>query len=74
MVCTWAKEICGHQSNKNWSAGFKARHNDILDCRYLNTIDLARHKAGSAASYRQYFTILVQKMDQYSIQLSQATP
>jgi hypothetical protein len=48
-VCTWAKEICGHQPKKNWSAGFKARHKDVLDCRYLNTIDLARHKADSAA-------------------------
>jgi len=68
MVATWAKEMCGRQPNKNWSAGFKARHDDILDCRYLNTIDLARHKADSAASYRQYFTILRQKMDRYSVQ------
>jgi hypothetical protein len=68
MVATWAKGMCGHQPNKNWSAGFKARHDDILDCRYLNTIDLARHKADSAASHRQYFITLRQKMDWYSIQ------
>ena len=68
MVATWAMELCGQQPNKNWSAGFKARHKDVLDCRYLSTIDLARHKADSEASYNQYFTILKQKMDQYNIQ------
>jgi hypothetical protein len=52
----------------NWSTSFKARHKDILDSRYLNAIDLARHKADSKASYEQYFTILRQKMDQYNIQ------
>jgi hypothetical protein len=60
--------MCGKDPGKNWSASFKARHKDILDCRYLNTIDLARHKADSEASYSQYFTIPRQKMEQYSIQ------
>ena len=68
IVTLWASHICGKEPSKNWSAGFKARHKDILDCRYLNTIDLARHKADSEASYSQYFTILRQKIDQYSIQ------
>ena len=68
IVTLWASRICGKEPGKNWSAGFKARHKDILDCRYLNTIDLARHKADSKASYSQYFTILRQKMEQYSIQ------
>ena len=40
----------------------------MLDSRYLNNIDLARHKADSEASYRQYFTVLKQKIDQYNIQ------
>jgi hypothetical protein len=68
IVTLWASRMCGKEPGKNWSAGFKARHKDILDCRYLNTIDLARHKADSKASYSQYFTILRQKMDQYNIQ------
>jgi hypothetical protein len=49
--------LCGSEPGKNWSTGFKARHKDILDSRYLNAIDLARHKADSKASYEQYFTI-----------------
>jgi hypothetical protein len=68
IVTLWASHMCGKEPGKNWSAGFKARHKDILDCRYLNTIDLARHKADSKASYSQYFTILRQKMEQYNIQ------
>jgi hypothetical protein len=50
------------------TASFKARHKDILDSRYLKVIDLARPKAGSKASYEQYFTILRQKMARYNIQ------
>ena len=65
MVTLWASVLCGTEPGKNWSSGFKARHKDVLDSRYLNTIDLARHKADSKASYQQYFTILRQKMDQY---------
>jgi hypothetical protein len=68
MVALWASCVCGKQPGKNWSADFKARHKDVLDCRYLNTIDLSRHKADSAASHRQYFSTLRQKIDQYSIQ------
>jgi hypothetical protein len=68
MVTTWAASICGIEPGKDWSAAFKARHKDILDSRYLNTLDLARHKADSEASYRQYFTVLRQKIDQYNIQ------
>jgi len=55
--------LCGEEPGKNWSQAFKARHEDILDSRYLNTLDLARHKADSQASYRQYFAILKQKID-----------
>jgi hypothetical protein len=55
--------MCGIEPRKDWSTAFKARHKDILDSRYLNTLDLVRHKADSEASYRQYFTVLRQKID-----------
>ena len=58
MVTAWAVELCGQQLNKSGSAGFKVTHQGVLNCRYLNTIDLARHKADSETSYRQYFTLL----------------
>jgi hypothetical protein len=60
--------LCGSEPGKNWSASFKARHKDVLDSRYLNTIDLPRHKVDSRASNEQCFTIRRQKMDQYNIQ------
>jgi hypothetical protein len=69
MATTWAASICGTEPGKDWSTAFKARHKDILDSRYLNTLDLARHKADSEASYRQYFTVLRQKIDQYMLQI-----
>jgi hypothetical protein len=68
IVTLWASHIYGKEPGKNWSADFKAGYKDILDCRYLNTIDLARHKTDSKASYSRYFTIVRQKMEQYSIQ------
>jgi hypothetical protein len=60
--------MCSTEPGKDWSAAFKARYKDVLNSRYLNTLDLIRHKADSEASYRQYFTVLRQKIDQYNIQ------
>ena len=68
IVASWAAVICSLVPRKNWTAGFTARHKDSLACKYLNTIDLERHKADSESSYRQYFTVLKQKIDQYNIQ------
>lgn len=52
---------------KNWAAGFKARHKDLLNSSYFNTIDLARHKADSGPSYGHCFAVLKQDLDQYFI-------
>jgi hypothetical protein len=60
--------LCSEEPGKNWSQAFRARYEDILDCRYLNNLDLSRHKADSQALYEQYSTILRQKMDKYNIQ------
>jgi hypothetical protein len=60
--------MCGSEPSKNWSADFKRRRKPILDCRYSNTLDLERHKSESEPSFRQYFNILRQKMDHYSMQ------
>lgn len=65
MVRVWASALCGPEPGKNWSAGFRARHKDTLDCRYLDNIDLERHKADSEPSYSRYFAILKQKTAQY---------
>jgi hypothetical protein len=68
MVRAWAATLCGTEPSKNWCAAFRVRHKDELDCRYLNTIDLERHRADSESSYRQYFAILEQKIIEYNIQ------
>ena len=68
MVRAWAAALCGTEPSKNWCAAFRVRHTDELDCRYLSTIDLERHKADSESSYKQYFTVLKQKRIEYKIQ------
>lgn len=56
------------EPGKNWSAGFRRWHEATLDQRYLNTLDLERYKAESESSFRQYFTILEEKIALYNIQ------
>jgi hypothetical protein len=53
MVTPRAWNLCAEEPGKNWSQAFRARHEDILDCRYLDTLDLSGHKADSQASYKQ---------------------
>lgn len=62
-----AQEICGKKPSNNWSTRFVARHKDQLDARYLNTLDLARHKADSRTSYEHYFDILSARIKEYDI-------
>ena len=67
ILANIAQEICGKKPSKNWSTRFVARHEDQLDARYLNTLDLARHKADYRASYEQYFDILSARLKEYNI-------
>jgi hypothetical protein len=46
----------------------RRRNEAVLDCRYLNTLDLERHQAESESSFRQYFAVLQEKIDLYGIQ------
>ena len=67
IVANIAQELCGKAPSKNWATRFVARNRDQLDARYLNTLDLARHKADSRASYEQYFDILNTRIKDYDI-------
>jgi hypothetical protein len=67
IVANVAQELCGKTPSKNWATRFVARHKDQLDARYLNTLDLARHKADSKASYEYYFDILSARIKKYDI-------
>jgi hypothetical protein len=62
-----AAELAGRPPSKNWCSRFVSRHRDKLDGRYLNTIDLSRHKADSRASYKQYFETIGRKIEEYQI-------
>merc|ERR1712070_161628 len=67
IVANIAQEICGRRLSKNWASRFVTRHKHRLDARYLNTIDLARHRADSRSSYEAYFAIVGQKIEEYKI-------
>jgi transposase-like protein len=67
MLASIAQELCGKKPSKNWVARFVARHRAQLDARYLNTLDLARHKADSRASYEHYFDVLSARIKEYDI-------
>jgi transposase-like protein len=67
IVANIAQELCGRRLSKNWSSRFVARHKHRLDARYLNTIDLARHRADSRSNYEAYFAIIGQKIEEYKI-------
>ena len=67
ILANIAQELCGKAPSKNWSTRFVARHKDQLDARYLNTLDLARHKADSRASYEHYFDVVSARIDEYDI-------
>jgi len=68
MVRAWAAALCGTEPGKNWAAAFGSRHKAELDCKYLSTINLERHKADSEHPYRQHFAVLNEKIIQYDIQ------
>jgi hypothetical protein len=67
IVANVAQELCGKTPSKNWATRFVARHKDQLDARYLNTLDLARHKTDSRVSYEYYFDILSPRIKKYDV-------
>jgi hypothetical protein len=67
IVANVAQELCSRTPSKNWATRFVARQNDQLDARYLNTLDLARHKTDSRFSYEYYFNILSARIKKYDI-------
>lgn len=67
IVANIAQELCGKAPSKNWAMRFVARHKDQLDARYLNALDLARHKADSRARYVHYFDTLSARIKEYDI-------
>ena len=68
MVANVAGRIAKRQPSKNWTSRFVKRWTEKLDSRYLNTVDISRHKAESEDSFRTYFDTLRHKIEQYRIQ------
>ena len=67
IVSNIASEMAGSQVGVNWTSRFVDRHKDVLDSRFLNTLDLARHKSESRASFEAYFDVVHRKIEEYGI-------
>lgn len=51
----------------NWCSRFVQRHKSEVDSRYPDNLDLNRHKLDSAISFERCFSVLGDKMEEYSI-------
>lgn len=67
IVANIAAQLAGKTPGKNWCSAFVRRHKDRIDSRYLNRLNLSRHRANTRASYLQYFKIRGEKLEQYNI-------
>lgn len=67
MVVNIAGQIAKRQPGKNWTSRFVSRWSHELESKYLNTLEVLGHKAGSVASFKQYFDVLSSKIEQYRI-------
>jgi len=68
MVANIAGQIARKQPGKNWTSRFVKRWSAELDSKYLNTLDVSRHKAESVSAFMQYFEVVSKKIEQYGIQ------
>ena len=67
IVTNIASEMAKNKISKNWPARFVERHKNVLDGRYLATIDLARHRSESKRGFEAYFNTIASKMAEYNI-------
>ena len=68
MVRNFVYDIGGKWPGKSWSQRFCQRWKSDLTCKYLTTYDATRFKADSAWSYKLYFDLVEQKIQQYDVQ------
>jgi hypothetical protein len=67
LVSALASELANKQVSTNWCSRFVARHKLLLDSRYVHNMDLSRHKADSEASFKQYFSVIGAKIEEYNL-------
>lgn len=67
MVVGWAADIAGHEPGHNWASDFKKRNLEVLDSRYLDTLDISRHKADSFEAFQEYFDQVRKKIAMHKI-------
>lgn len=63
FVSETSKQLVGH----NWVNRFIKRHRDVLDLRFLNCLDIARHQADYYANYESYFSIIQRQFERFNI-------
>jgi hypothetical protein len=68
MLRNFAYDLAGKEPGKCWSQRFCKRWNQQLKTGYLTAIDSKRQQADQKASYKRYFTVLKEKIEQYKVE------
>ena len=68
MVGNMVHDIVGKWPGKTWSQRFCKRWKSVLSSKYLTTFEASRFKADSEWSYRLYFDLVKEKIQQYDVQ------
>ena len=69
IVANVASQMAGRAVGKNYVSRFVDRYRDKLDSRYLDNLDLARHKSESRPSFERYFEDVERLKERYNITL-----
>ena len=68
MIINFVTPLAAWEPSESWVTRFLHRNQDTLVTAWTTPMETSRHKADSAARYRQYFGLLHQKIAQYSIE------
>ena len=68
MIVNFVTPLAAWEPSESWITRFLHRNSDTLITAWATPMETSRHKADSAARYRQYFGLLHQKIAQYSIE------
>ena len=68
MIRNFVVRLAGDKVSDSWVSRFLQRHQDTLLMRWSSGLDRARHRADLYHNYQLYFSLLCEKLGEYSIQ------
>ena len=67
MIENYVAVIAKWEPSESWVTRFLHRHDDKIVIKTTTGIDRDRHKADSGDSYRAYYRLLYDTLDQYDV-------